>query len=298
MKYKLIVDSSCDLPEEIKSKYRYTIAPLIVNLNGKSYKDRIEITGEEILNAYQKEHIIPTTSTLSLGEIAEMLNAGLKDADHLFFLTISSGISSLNQNIQSVIKTGEYQDKVTLLDSRSLSGSYGILALGVLKDMEEGLSAKEIEERHLERAKRTVFQCTIENLELLHRGGRCSGLSYHIGSRFHLHPIIHTKEGRLTVKNLIRAKSLDKPVDWIISCFKKELEKDSIDLRFPVIIDQVESPEQAKRIQEGLKDIKPLQVQASGIIVCHTGCETIGLSYLLKKPATSIIQKISAMTSR
>jgi len=46
---KLIGDSTCDLSDEIIQKYQIGIAPLTINIDGKTYKDRIDITAMSFL---------------------------------------------------------------------------------------------------------------------------------------------------------------------------------------------------------------------------------------------------------
>jgi fatty acid-binding protein DegV len=41
--YKLVVDSSCDLPIELYEKYNIGVTPLVVNFNERQYLDRKEI---------------------------------------------------------------------------------------------------------------------------------------------------------------------------------------------------------------------------------------------------------------
>ena len=45
---KLIVDSICDLPEEIFEKYDVEVLPLRVLINDKEYLDRENITIDEV----------------------------------------------------------------------------------------------------------------------------------------------------------------------------------------------------------------------------------------------------------
>lgn len=41
---KLLADSTCDLSDEILKKYNITMVPLSVTIDGKTYKDRVDIT--------------------------------------------------------------------------------------------------------------------------------------------------------------------------------------------------------------------------------------------------------------
>jgi len=46
----IIVDSGCDLPEAIKEKTNVRVIPLKVVLEGKEYRDNIDITTEQRTN--------------------------------------------------------------------------------------------------------------------------------------------------------------------------------------------------------------------------------------------------------
>ena len=47
---KIIADSTCDLSEELIEKYQIGIAPLSINIDGKTYRDRIDITADEFFS--------------------------------------------------------------------------------------------------------------------------------------------------------------------------------------------------------------------------------------------------------
>lgn len=44
---KIIADSTCDLSEDLIAKYGIGIAPLNITINGKNYKDRVDIQADE-----------------------------------------------------------------------------------------------------------------------------------------------------------------------------------------------------------------------------------------------------------
>lgn len=41
---KIMADSTCDLSQEILDKYDISLASLLVTIDGKEYRDRIDIT--------------------------------------------------------------------------------------------------------------------------------------------------------------------------------------------------------------------------------------------------------------
>ncbi len=286
--YRLLVDSSCSIPEEIGKNYDYGMTNLIIHLDNKEYIDRKEISVEEVLSIARKTNTIPKTSTQSIGDLMEVMKRELEGHDHLFVLPISSKTSSeFSYMNMAVIQMG-LQDKITILDSLSLVTGQGLEAIAIMEDFKKNLSVKDIIANHEDRAKRVIMDFVVDNMTWLYKGGRCSGLAYLFANTFHIHPIIHHKDGKMEVKALTRGKDITKGVKRLLEEFKEDLKNNNIDLNYPVFLAQIESEEQIKK---SLKELQPLigdkilySTTASAIIVCHTGCETLGISYILKKP--------------
>jgi DegV family protein with EDD domain len=285
-KYRLITDSSCDIPEEFKEQYPFAVTDLIINIDNKSYLDRKEITSSEILDIFHKTHSFPKTSTLNIQELMGVLKNGLEGCDHLFYLPISSRTSSEFSYANTAVQELGLEDKITILDSLSLCCGNGIEAIAILEDFKKDLTVEEIINNHNDRAKRVVMDFTLDNMEALHKGGRCSGLAYLIGNKFHIHPIITHVKGHMEVKSLVRGKDITKPSEKLMENFRKEFEAGNIDLNYPVFIADIDCDERAEKARKELLKVvgdKMVHiVHASGVIVCHTCCETFGLSYVTK----------------
>ncbi len=285
--YRLLVDSSCSIPSELAKNYQYGITNLIIHINNKEYIDREEIDVEKFLSLARESNTIPKTSTLNISELMMVLQNELKGYDHLFFLPISSRTSSEYSYAVMAVQQLGLQDKITVLDSMSLVTGQGLEAVAIMEDFKKNLSVEEIISRHNERAKRVVMDFVVDNMTWLYKGGRCSGLAYLFANTFHIHPIIHHKEGHMEVKSLTRGKDITKGVIKLIKEFKEDLENGNVDLNYPVFLAQIESEGQISR---ATKELLPLigdkmiyQTTASAIIACHTGCETFGLSYVKKE---------------
>ena len=63
---KILSDSSCDLPEELKKKYQIDILPIFINLGGTVYQDGIDINSQNIYDYVEKTNILPGTIACSL----------------------------------------------------------------------------------------------------------------------------------------------------------------------------------------------------------------------------------------
>lgn len=287
-KYRLIVDSSCDLETELLEKYDIGVTNLIINIGERVYFDRKDITPKELLDNYDKNHILPKTSALNIPEIEGMIKENLKKYDHIFYMPISSKISSILNNARLAVQDLNVQDKVTLLDSSQLSSGIALEAIGICEDIKRGLTPDQIEKNHYERSKNLSMSFVIQTMEFLYKGGRCSGMTYLFGNTFHLHPIIRLEDGKMGVHTIVRGKDITNGVKKMLEEFQDEFNKENIDLSYPIFIPHVEGDYGVKKIEKelspivGKKILKP--IEASGIICCHCGRDTVGLAYMLKHP--------------
>ncbi len=290
-KYKIIVDSSCDIPEELSARYDVDVADLIITIGENEYKDRVDITPEQLFAECERLDTTPHTSALNITDLENLFTPVLEQGyDHIFFMPISSHISSIFNNARLTVEMHEWQDRITVLDSSQLSSGIGLLLIGLGEDVSKGLSVDEIVKNHYNRVEKISMSFVIDRLDYLYKGGRCNGMTYVFGNALSLHPIIHLEEGEMNVYKLVRDKGIKKGVDNQIDMFLDDYNNGNVDLSYPILIPNAASPEGAKRIREKLRDIVGekilFAVDASGIICCHSGPNTAGLAYMMKHPRT------------
>ena len=67
----LSADSTCDLDEELKERYHVNYFPLHIILDGKEYRDNVDITPKEVYQAYYDRKILPKTAAVNVEEYME-----------------------------------------------------------------------------------------------------------------------------------------------------------------------------------------------------------------------------------
>lgn len=286
-KYLLLVDSSCDIPESFIEGREIKVTNLVINFGERVYFDRKDITSEEILKIYEEKKIFPKTSALNIADLTEIFERYLKEYEHIFYMPISSEISSIFNNARLAASELD-ANRITVLDSMSLSSGTGLEAIGILRDFDKKLSPEQIEKNHYERCQRVQMQFVIDTMDFLYKGGRCSGMTFFIGSTFHLHPIVKLEDKKMGVKKVVRGKNIEKGVKEMCEKLLEELDKSNIDLDYPILIPNVISPDGVDRVKHELEkrlgDKILFPVDASGIICCHCGANTCGIAYMTKNP--------------
>ena len=191
-KIALITDSACDLDLNTLKENNINLLPLRIIYSNGDYRDRIDISPQEVYDNLEKE--VPKTSLPSAQETEETLNKLEEEGyTHIIYISISSGLSGSFNALRLAL---EDHPKLTsfVYDSKILAYPQGEIVLEVAKLIKEGKSYEEIIKEIPEIRKRVIGYFTINTLEYLKRGGRIGRLAGTVGELLNLKPIITTDE--------------------------------------------------------------------------------------------------------
>ena len=86
---KIIADSTCDLSDEIIKKFNIDLLPLYIHMGDKEYKDRLEITPEDIFKWSDENSTTPKTSAPSIEDAVEAIKPYKDNGDDVIVFAIS-----------------------------------------------------------------------------------------------------------------------------------------------------------------------------------------------------------------
>ncbi|MHA1303393.1 MAG: DegV family protein [Candidatus Heimdallarchaeaceae archaeon] len=220
---KIILDSSCDIPESYAKKYDIDIVPIYVNIDGKTYLDRYDLTPKEFYQ-YLRENRdnLPKTSGTSPKEFFDRITANVKEKTSIFVSTISSKLSTTYQSARIAIK--RFKDKeIHLVDSLSGSGGLGLLGISAAKLAKKGIPDQEIVARVEEMRDNAILMGYVDDLYNLHKSGRISHMKFFVSNLLRAKPILTIQDGILTpvAKAPGKAKAIKKMIKKILQSANK-----------------------------------------------------------------------------
>ena len=159
MKYKIVVDSCCELPKQYKQDERFQIIPLGIEVGDYFILDDESFNQKEFL---EKVAACPQCPKSSCPSPERFMEAYHSDAEEVYVVTLSSHLSGsynsaeLGRNLYYE-KYGE--KKIHVVDSESASCGETQLAMRIMRYKEAGLSFEETVERIevFKRKMRTYF---------------------------------------------------------------------------------------------------------------------------------------------
>jgi DegV family protein with EDD domain len=270
MKIAVLTDSGANLlPEMVKKHKNLFVIPLMIVVDGKNFRDQVEITAQEVYEQLDTHTI--TTSLPSLDDLAEMIE-DLKKQEYTDVLAInlSSGLSGTFNAFRLAFESVEGIN-ITHYDSKTLGGGLGVIIEYALELIKDKKNIKEIlPALNKLRSEDSLAIYTINTLKYLRRGGRIGKVEGTIGDILHVKPVITVNDEGVYI-TLSKAFGLNRS---LISMKKMMVEKFGEDL-IDLIVHFGDDEQMAADLGEKLK--KELNVRnltlspLTPVLGIHTG---------------------------
>ena len=280
MKIKITSDSTCDLGDELIAQNNIGIFAQQVILGEKSYRDGIDITPQDIFGYVAANGVLPKTAAGSSDEYGAFFKKQLEGYDALIHFNISSKASSSHS--AACIAAKNFKDKVYVIDSKALSTGQGLLVMKACDLREEGMDAKDIVKRITELTPLVNTSFVPDDLNYLHKGGRCS-LAAMLGAKvLKLHPLIEEdKEGQLVARKKYMG-SMERCIKTYIHDLRDQYRRyDKTRCFITHSSADKELVDIAKReVAQMFEFDKVIETVAGSIITSHCGRNTLGVLFI------------------
>lgn len=278
---RICSDSTCDLSDELIREYGIEIIPLHILLGEKEYRDRIEITQDEIFEWADKNKTTPKTSAVSYDDAMAAVKPIVESKDEAVIFTISSTMSTTDNMFRMVVEDLGATDRVHVVDSMNLSTGIGLLVVEAACMAKEGLSADEIL-KEIERLKPKVRSSfVIDTLTYLARGGRCSSVAALTGGVLRIHPKIVVKDGKMEVSKKYRGQIRNVVKDYVKDMHYALLEARPQRVFITHTSKDREMVEEVREYLESLGHFEAVyETKAGGVISSHCGPGTLGVLFI------------------
>lgn len=278
---KIIADSTCDLSDEIIEKFNIDLLPLYIHMGDKEYKDRLEITPEDIFKWSDENSTTPKTSAPSIEDAVEAIKPYKENGDDVIVFAISEDMSTCANVARLAAEELEYEDHVFVINSENLSTGIGHLVVEAAIMARKGMKPKEIVSS-IEALKPYVrASFVVDTLTYLHRGGRCSATSALVGGILKIKPRIVVKGGKMDADKKYRG-NLDKVIMQYVMDMEEDLKHAKRDRVF--ITHSGFDEAVVEKVREYLKGLKRftkiVETRAGGVISSHCGPGTLGVLFI------------------
>lgn len=281
MKVRITSDSTCDLGELVKER-NIGVLPLQVNLDTEAYYDGVDITPQNIFDFVARTKMLPKTSAPSIGDYEEFFEEQLKGVDEVVHFNISLKCSGSHNAALQAAET--FKGKVRVIDSKALSSGQGLLVLKAADMRDEGKTGAEIEEAVLQIRERINTSFVPDQLDYLHKGGRCSSMKMLVANALKIHPKIVMKDGQLVQGGKYRGH-MERCISQYIDELKNEYPRYEKTRCFvthssadPALVELAK-----KKVKASFDFNEIIETVAGSIITSHCGQGTLGVLFVYEE---------------
>jgi DegV family protein with EDD domain len=207
----IVTDSIACLPPEIIKEYDIRTIPVALNINGKPYRDGVDIEPEGFWKMFDEVKEF-TTGAPALTEYTDILSELAKTSDGIVGIFVSQGLSAIGEaavQAADLMKKENPNLNIEIVDSRTAAGAQGFLVEEAAKAAKRGESVSEVVQVVKDTIPKVKFATAMETLKYLIKSGRAPKTAY-MGELFQVKPIIGMLNNTGEVENLGRARGWDK----------------------------------------------------------------------------------------
>ncbi len=274
MTVKVVVDSTSDIPEKLAKEWDITIVPAYVVLGGKSYRDRLDISEDEVYARLDHESVFPTTSVPSPQDFADVYNRLADDTDEIISIHVTSKESGVYNS--ALLGKGLVAKKchIEVIDSQWLAMSYGILGIVAAREAKTGASLEKVAEVVRQSISRMHLLMVLDTLKYVVRGGRVAKGYGLLGSVLKVKPLLTLRDGKLVLAGVARtrAKAIKRLYDFVES-FPQVSE-----LAVSYTTGKEEAEALAEQIKASFPDIPLYLTRVGPVLGTHGGPGTMGVA--------------------
>ena len=275
-------DSTTDLSLELRERYNISVLPLGVTLGDKTYFDGVDITPDDIYDYHKKTGTLPKTTAANVGDCLDFFKKFADEGKTVIHFTLSSEMSSTYSN--ACLAASEF-DNVYVINTKNLSTGGGLLVIAAAEMLNSGMDAKQIVEEVEKLVPKVDASFVIDNLEYLHKGGRCSALAMLGANLLKLKPCIEVKNGSMGVGKKYRGKFSE-----VLKQYTAERIGDASDIDLDRVFvthagcDINIVNDIVKQVKEALPFKEVFVSRAGCTISSHCGADTLGVLFIRKSP--------------
>ena len=278
MTFKILTDSTADLPESWTQEHDVQVLGLTIQLDGQTYETvgPDKLTSEQLL-AKMESGSKPTTSQINVGQFEDVFRQYAQEGTAVLYVAFASALSGTYQSAvmaREMVLEDYPEAIITILDSKAASMGEGLLVMKAVEARAAGQSLEQTVDLLQSLVPRVKTYFLVDDLKHLMRGGRISKAAALMGSLVNIKPIIAvTADGSLDSVAKVRGKKKAQAevVGMTLETISEPL----------VVIAYAGEKEVAENVKEQIlasgEVTEVLILPLGPVISTHTGPGTLGL---------------------
>ncbi len=243
----IVTDSISCLTEELVEQYGITIVPIMLLVQGKVYRDMVDMTPSEAYELFLKDPESFDTSPSSPGHYLEAYRVASSRAKNILCITLSSKLSTgydMARVAKEQAETELPEVSIEVMDSQNVTTAEGFVALAAARAAAEGKDMVEVVKVAKEVRDKVTFIALLDTIRHVYRTGRIPKVASQVGAKLNIKPILTSSSGLVHFKGI--ARNREHGIDRILQEMRQKVGQSPVH----VAVMHAYSPDEAERLKE------------------------------------------------
>jgi DegV family protein with EDD domain len=281
-KVAVVADSVCCLPQEIIEKYDICVVPLQIVYEGRSYRDGVDITPNEVYKIMRKKENLPTTSTASAGDFLDAYRQMSQKAESILCITLTSLQSKVFEAASTARQIAREEipnTNVEVFDSRAVAGALGFIVREAARVASDGGGMDEAIEAAKNIMGKVNFLAMLDTLYYLARLGRIARAAAWVGSVLDMKPVLEHNPAVGETMPVARPRTKRKAVERMLRIMAERMG----DSRVHVVVQHADELEEAKKLAAEIESrfncVEMSITEFAPVMGVHTGPGLLAIGF-------------------
>ncbi len=274
MTVKVVTDSTSDIPDQLVRELGITVVSTYVVFGNKSYRDRIDITEDELYEKLVHDSVHPTTSIPSPQDFADVYNKLADETDEIISIHVTSKESGVYNSALMGRELVKKKCHIEVVDSQLVAMACGILVIAAAKAAQAGANLERVADVVRQSISRIHLMIIVDTLKYVVRGGRLAKPYGLLGTVLKVRPLLTLREGKLTLTGVSRTRA--KAIQHLYD-FATEFSQ-VVEIAVSYSTDQDDAERLAERIKAALPDVPLYLTRIGPVLGTHAGPGAMGVA--------------------
>ena len=270
----LVTDSLAGVPEDIARREDIEIVPVDLIIEGRVYKDLVDIKPKEFYDILRRSKELPKTAAPPPSDFIKAFEKMRRKYDEILCLTVHS---SLSGTYSSALKAKEiFGSNIEVIDSGTAVGGQMWMALRIREEAKKGAGVERLKKIADKMREKVNVVVMLETLKYLVKGGRVPKAASLITSILKIKPVLELKG---EVKLLSRERTRRRGMERLVKIIEERRDGEKLFLN----IMHGDCEEEALRLGEELGRKFPVSELIisyfTPVVGTHTGPGALGFAF-------------------
>jgi DegV family protein with EDD domain len=222
-KVAIVTDSTSCLPPEFIKEFDIRIIPVGMAMNGRIYRDMVDITSAEFWKMFPEIKEQPTTTAGNPGDFVTVFSELAGATNDIVCILVSKSLTATFESAylaRKIVKSDFPSVNIHIIDSRTSAGALGFIVLEAARAARAGRPFDEVLRIVEDMSSRVIYLATLDTLKYLIKIGRAPK-NANIGEFLNVKPIIGFVDDSGMIEVVGRVGGKDRALNRMVDLIRK-----------------------------------------------------------------------------